>query len=194
MSLKWWWPGDKFIKCWRYIGPRSRLGLRRQSHPCAIVHRICGWRWVQDGLLFCVFWCVIPISSASINRFFELQFWGGWQRRAVGCRLSANVQGTCSTGNNPTTVPRVWCEFRGGEKRRARSRTSPRNLILLEVARRDRGRVGFASLRVHASAAMSGAVGTVWGDWSAGGCARRCTPRNLVCMAAWAQDTSELSR
>jgi hypothetical protein len=85
----------------------------------------------------------------------------------------------------------VWCEFRGGEKRCAWSRTSPRNLILLEVARRDRERVGFALLRARASAAMSGVVGMIWGDWSAGGRARRCTPRNLVCMTAWARDTSE---
>ena len=70
------------------------------------------------------------------------------------------------------------------------SRMSPRNLLLREGARRDQGHVGFASLRARASAAMSGAVGTVWGDWSAGGRARRCTPRNLVCMAAWARDTS----
>jgi hypothetical protein len=105
-----------------------------------------------------------------------------------------NVQGTCSIGNNPTTVPRVWCEFRGGEKCRARSRTSPRNLLLREGARQDWGRVGLASLRARASAAMSEAVRTIWGDRSAGGRARRCTPRNLVCMAAWARDTSESSR
>jgi hypothetical protein len=102
----------------------------------------------------------------------------------------SNVQRTCSTGNNPTTVPRVWCEFRGGEKHRAQLRTSPRNLLLREGARRDWGRVGFASLRARVCAAMSGAVGLIWGDWSAGGRARRCTPRNLVCMAAWARDTS----
>jgi hypothetical protein len=75
-----------------------------------------------------------------------------------------------------------------------RSRMFLRNLILCEGARRNRGHIGFASLRARASAAKSEAVGMVWGDWSAGSCARRCMPRNLVFMATWARDTSELIR
>jgi hypothetical protein len=77
-----------------------------------------------------------------------------------------------------------------GEKRCSQSCRPPRGAILLEGARRDRGRVGFRLLSPHARAALSGAVGRVLVVGIVDGRAHRRAPRNFVEVAAWAGEMS----